>query len=170
MWVLSAIILFFAGKSQVCFPLQHFRNHFVEYKCDKSSILSHLNKLQTPLKLSWPPFANSLRSTDEKYCMILGRYYHLFLYTLKNNCHLFSAVCHIKQCLNSRFAKFSKMDSIYIIECHFLSWGNILENLQSHVLKWTVSTSNYILVLFVYNLFAYKNLCRDNFLLNWFMF
>jgi len=112
---------FFTGRSQVCYPLQHFRNHFVEYKCDRSSILSHLNKLQTPLKLSWFPFANSLRTTDEKYYMILDRYYHLFLYTFRDNCHLFSPICHIKQCLNSRFAKSSKIVFICIIERHSLS-------------------------------------------------
>lgn len=150
--------IFFTGKSQVCYPLQHFRNHFVEYKCHKSSILSHLNKLQTPLKLPWPPFANSLRSIDEKYYMMLDRYYHLFLYTLRDNCHLFSPICHIKQCLSSRFAKCSKLVSICIIESHSLSWGNILENFQSHVLKWMVSTSNYILALFKYNIFVYISL------------
>lgn len=91
-----------------------------------------------------------------KVVMMLSWYYHLFLSTLRDNCHLFSTICHIKQYLNSRFARCSKIVSICIFESHSLSWGSIMDGFQNHVVKRTVSTSNYIVYcLSIMSLYTY---------------
>lgn len=79
---------------------------------------------------------------------MLDRYSHLLFYTLRDKCHLFSPICHIKQYLNSRFAECSKTVSFCIFESHSLSWGNIMDDFQNYLVKRPVSTSNYVLYCF----------------------